>query len=125
MCDFEFSFQSLVERAGVKSTDRWKHFLQTLVKAGFGFLLPNDGLVDEFLQSAEVNVCNGSKCYVPDMLACAYQNAASVMKLRATKEIQIDVCTEVLKTQQVLPIQRVGWHMPLQRLRKLWVASHD
>src|SRR5215470_869921 len=82
-------------------------------------------LVDELLQSAAVNVCNGSKCYVSNNLACPYQNPASVMKLRAAKEIQIDVCREVLKAQQVFPIERVDRHMPFQRLRKLWVTSRD
>ena len=82
-------------------------------------------LVDELLQSAEVNVSNGSKCYVSNNLACPYQNPASVMKLRAAKEIQIDVCREVLKAQQVFPIERVDRHMPFQRLRKLWVTSRD
>jgi hypothetical protein len=42
-------------------------------------IAPNDRLVDELLQGAEVNVCNASKCYVPNLLACAYQNPASVM----------------------------------------------
>src|SRR5215472_9594497 len=82
-------------------------------------------LVDQLLQSDAVNLCNGSKCYVSNKRSCAYQNPASVMKLRAAKEIQIDMCREVLKAQQVFPIERVGRHVPLQGLRKLRVASRD
>src|SRR5215469_2898833 len=82
-------------------------------------------LIDELLQSAAVNVCNGSKCYMSHELASAYQNPTGVMKLRAAKEIQIDVCREVLKPQQVFPIQGVGGHLPLQGLRKLRVASRN
>src|SRR5215468_8141500 len=82
-------------------------------------------LVDELLQSAAVNVCNGSKCYMSHELASTYQNPAGVMKLRAPKEIQIDVCREVLKPQQVFPIERVGGHVPLQGLLKLRVASRN
>ena len=47
------------------------------------------------------------------------------MKVHAVKEIQIDMCPEVLKTQQVLPIKRVDRHMPFQRLRRLWIASRE
>ena len=88
-------------------------------------IAPNDRLVNEFLQRAPINVSNASKCYVPNQLACAYQNLASVLKLRAAKEIQINVCPEVLKTQQVLPIERVDRHMPFQRLRELRIMSRD
>src|SRR5262249_1064187 len=95
------------------------------VSTVFDFTSILNRLVDELLQSAAVNVCNGSKCYVSNELACAYQNPASVMKLRAAKEIQIDVCREVLKTQQIFPIERVDRHVPFQRLRKLRVASRD
>ena len=85
----------------------------------------NHRLVDELLQSAAVNVSSGSKCDVSNKFACADQKPASVTEQCAAKEIQIDVCREVLKTQQVFPIERVGRHLPFQGLRKLWVASRE
>ena len=83
----------------------------------------NDCLVDQILQSAAVNVGNGSKCHVSNQLARAYQNPARAMKLRAAKEVQIDVRREVLKAQQVLATQRVDRHMPFPGLRKFWLGA--